>query len=303
MTIDDLTTRALRLADELGAGLEPVQTDVPGFSLVRLREPTRLGLSLYSPVFCLVLQGVKTVCTGERAYCFERMKSVVVGMDLPVLARVREASHRAPYVALALDLDVNDLQEMALEIGAPAGHGNGREAISMADGDEVILDAMGRLFGLTARPEAIPILAPLLVREIHYWLLTSPHGAFLRELSRNDSRSARIARVTSRIRRDFTQSLRVADLAGEVGMSASVFHEHFKDLTGTSPLQYQKQLRLMEARRLIRAKGYSVTNAAFEVGYESPTQFSREYSRAFGLSPRQDQDRLSAERSSGQTAA
>lgn len=303
MDVDELAVSALRLADDLGAGLEPVATPVPGLSVVRMREPTRLGLSLYSPVFCLVLQGVKTVCTGERAYCFERMKSVVVGMDLPVLARVREASRREPYVAIALDLDIDALQQLADEIGGPWRTGRGGEAISVADADGTILDAMGRLFRLSGKPEAIPVLAPLTVREIHYWLLTSPHGGFLRDLSRNDSRSARIARVTARIRRDFTATLRVAELAGDAGMSVSVFHQHFRAFTGTSPLQYQKQLRLMEARRLVRAMRYPVADAAFAVGYESPTQFSREYARAFGLSPSQDRARKDSRGLPGRTAA
>ena len=132
------------------------------------------------------------------------------------------------------------------------------------------------------------VLLPLILREIHYWLLTAEHGAILRQISEQDSHAARIAKVIAGIRRDISASLRVDDLAGEAGMSVSAFHAHFKDITGTSPLQFQKQLRLMEARRLLQAEKLSVSRAAFQVGYESATQFSREYARHFGLPPRAD---------------
>jgi AraC-like DNA-binding protein len=203
-----------------------------------------------------------------------------------VLTRVVQASHAKPYVALALTLDLTLVHELAAEIDAASDEP--QSMIAVGEADDALLGAMDRLFGLVDKPQAAPTLSPLIRREIHYWLLAARHGAMLRALARPDSHAARVARATALIQRGYAETLRVPELARAAGMSASAFHEHFKAITGLTPLQYQKQLRLTKARQLLIGDGETVSGAAFAVGYESPTQFSREYSRRFGASPRAD---------------
>jgi AraC-like DNA-binding protein len=288
MEAEDLTRRVLDFADRNGATDLPLETGVDGLSMMRQRAPTTLGPVLYRPVFCLVLQGAKQVLVGDRAVTFGEGQSVIISMELPTLARIVRASASRPYIALALELDAALLRELAAETGEGPAPRETAAAVAAGEADAAILDAMRRLFDLTEKPHAAPVLAPLIRREIHYWLLSARHGAMLRALARADSGAARIAQATARIRRDYSARLRIADLARDAAMSPSAFHEHFRTVTGTTPLQYQKRLRLMEARRLMLAGDHSVSAAAFAVGYESPTQFSREYTRQFGLPPRRD---------------
>lgn len=283
---DLLIDRIVTLADASGAGDVPFATLVPGLSVVRTRAPTELVHMVYAPVFCLVLQGEKQIVTGPRSVAFGRMDSLIVSLDLPALSRITLASAAAPYVALALELDPALLRDLAAEI--PARPPREALAFATAPADAEIAEAMARLFSLSDKPEAIPILAPLIRQEIHYWLLSSAHGAMLRDLAHADSRAAGIARAIAAIRQDFTQTQPVASLARLAGMSVSAFHDHFRNITGTSPLQFQKQLKLAAARRLILMGELSVASTAFAVGYESPTQFSRDYSRLFGASPLKD---------------
>lgn len=287
MKIDELTQEVLDYADNHCVGEQPFATPVAGLSVMRSRVETRLTPMIYQPVFCLVLQGAKETVIGGRTLKFARMQSLIVSVDLPAASRIVQASAARPYVALALELDMTIVRDLVEEIGAGSGRVKAHAAATFA-ADELILDAMRRLFALVERQAAAPVLCPLIVREIHYWLLTTAHGAVLEELAHADSHAARIARAIALIRRDFADPLPVAALASVAAMSLSAFHEHFRAVTGTSPLQFQKQLKLAEARRLMLSRRYSVADAAFEVGYESPTQFSREYSRHFGASPRQD---------------
>ncbi|MEZ5839777.1 MAG: AraC family transcriptional regulator [Hyphomicrobiales bacterium] len=288
MLADELTSAALAFADAHGAGDAPLATGIAGLTVLRQRRPSELRALVYEPVFCLVLQGAKQVLVGDRPVVFDRMQSVIISFELPTLARVVRASPNEPYVALALRLDMAVLRETAARMpDIPAGK-SATGPVALAAADAAIIDAMHRLLGLVDRPEAAPILSPLIIREIHYWLLSAGHGAMLRALMRADGHAARIAAATARIRRDFRTPLRVGDLARDAGMSTSAFHDHFKAMTATTPLQFQKQLRLIEARRLIVETGATVSSAAFAVGYESPTQFSREYARRFGAPPRAD---------------
>ncbi|WP_207481414.1 AraC family transcriptional regulator [Arenibaculum pallidiluteum] len=287
MQLDDLAARVMSYADANRFGDEPVATPVAGLKMVRSRVPSTSTPTIYRPLFCLVLQGTKQLVVGRNTLNFGRMESLVVSVDVPVLGRVIDASPEQPYVALALDLDMAELRGLVHEARFPAGDMAGCAAQTLA-GDEQIVDAMRRLFALTERPEAVPVLRPLIVREIHYWLLNSRHGAMLKDLAHTNTHAAQIARAIARIKGEFTSPLRVAELARVAGMSVSAFHEHFRSVTGTTPLQFQKQLRLTEARHLLMNAGYSVSGAAFKVGYESPSQFSREYTRQFGVSPSKD---------------
>jgi AraC-like DNA-binding protein len=285
MMLDDLSRRVLAYADARGVGDEPAMTDVPGLNVSRQRKATDLAPVLYEPIFCLVLQGAKQALQGERVVDFPEGHSVIVGIDLPTNSRVVDASPERPYVALALKLDMALIRELSREPGADGGADRGVAAITAGAADEAIIEAMGRLFALVDKLDALPVLHPLLMREIHYWLLCARHGSLLRAMAQTDSHAARVADAIVIIRRNFAQTLIVADVARSVGMSVSAFHFHFKTITGTTPLQYQKRLRLIEAKRLMQSERRSVSSAAFSVGYESPTQFSREYARMFGLSP------------------
>lgn len=285
MILDDLSRKVLAYADAWDIGDEPSKTGVPGLKVSRQRRATELAPVLYEPIFCLVLEGAKQALQGQRMVDFPRGHSVIVGIDLPTDARVVEASPDRPYIALALKLDMGLIRELSAEPGADGGTGRGVAAISAAEADEAIIDVMGRFFALVDKPAALPVLHPLLMRETHYWLLCANHGSLLRALAQADSHASRIADAIAIIRNNFVRPLVVAELASSVGISVSAFHLHFKAITGTTPLQYQKRLRLIEAKRLMQSERQSVSGAAFSVGYESPTQFSREYARMFGLPP------------------
>ena len=276
-------------ADREGAGVTPWPTMIDGLSLVRSRQPTILEPCCYQPIFCLVLQGAKKACFGDAVVTFKPGQSLIVSHEVVLNSRIVEASPAAPYVALALTLDIAMLRELAREIqGNATPSGANGQTIAAGRTPPEIEDAMARLFALTDKPEAAAILAPLIKREIHYWLLTAEHGSMVRLLARSESHASRIADAIALIRRDITAPLKVAALAETAGMSPSSFHAHFKAITEMAPLQFQKQLRLLEARRLIYGGNLSVSETAFAVGYESPTQFSRDYSRRFGVSPSRD---------------
>ncbi|MEA1941786.1 MAG: AraC family transcriptional regulator [Pseudomonadota bacterium] len=279
-------------ADRMGFDAQPRPTGVPHLDLVRSRAPTPLDVVDYRPIFCLVLQGAKQTVMGDTALTFSTGQTLIVGLDLPTTARIVTASGAAPYISLGLALDIALLRELMAELPdealPPPRHEYRCSAMTVTRADPALMDAMARLYRLHEQPGDIPVLAPLLMREIHYRLLRSPEAPLLASLTRPDSHASRIATAIARIRRDFAEALPVGTLAREAGMSASAFHAHFRSLTGTTPLQYQKAVRLMEARRRLQDTDDSVSGIAFSVGYESPTQFSREYSRQFGRPPRAD---------------
>ena len=286
MPDQELIERICHFADAHDGPEVPFETGIDGFTLVRSRAPTALEGMIYMPLACLVLQGRKESYLGNAPVSFGRGQSLIVSIDVPSISRVVEASPQTPYVALALQLDMGEIRSLTEEAGEAEIADERARAIASGEADAALVAAMGRLFDLVDRPLERRVLLPLLRREIHFRLLLARHGGMLRRLSRRDSHASRIARALSRIRKGYAQPLKVAELADAAGMSPSSFHEHFKALTATTPLQYQKDLRLLEARRRLIEGGQSVSGVAFEVGYESPTQFSREYSRKFGTSPR-----------------
>lgn len=259
-----------------------------GLNAARMAAPTALERVVYQPIYCLVLQGQKAVRLGERTIAFTPGEGVIVSHHLPALAQVERATAAEPYLALALELDVDLLRAIAGESGGIAPPDAPAEPIRAGRAAPPLLDAMGRLLALADEPDAAPVLAPLLRREIHFRLLRSEHGGMLRRLAEADSHASRIARAIAMIRARYAEPLAVGALARAAGMSASSFHAHFRAITATTPVQFQKQLRLTEARARLLSGRESVGAAARAVGYESPTQFSRDYARAFGHPPRQD---------------
>ncbi len=284
----DLISRVCRYAASVSAPEAPYETGIAGFSFIRSHHETMIEAVVYKPLLCLVLQGAKESYLGGRKVKFSKGDSLIVSLDLPSLSRITDASAERPYVALALELDIEIIRELSAQLKEMPEPSECAAAMIADAADPVLADAMSRMFDLVEKPKDQKILLPLLMREIHYRLLQAGHGEMIRRLARQDSRASRISRAIANIRANYTQGLNIQELAREVGMSSSSFHEHFKAITATTPLQYQKDLRLIEARNRLQAGSNTVTTVAFEMGYESPTQFSREYTRKFGSSPRKD---------------
>lgn len=284
----DLAARVLRFADDRSAAETPIETGVDGLTVMRARTPTMHEPLLYGPLLCLVLQGRKETYLGSERVSFGAGEAVVVSLEIPTRARVVEASRERPYLALALRIDLELVREIVTEAGAAELAEERARAIASGEADAALVAAMGRLLDLADRPLEQRMLLPLHRREVHFRILLATTGGMLRRLARPDSHASRIARTLARLGREFAHPLRITDLADAAGMSPSSFHAHFKAITATTPLQYLKDLRLLEARRQLVAGSGSVSRVAFAVGYESPTQFSREYSRKFGVPPRAD---------------
>jgi AraC-like DNA-binding protein len=284
--------RLIELASRQLSPHERSQVARPMHGLVLLRQdtPSALEASLYDPVLCLILQGRKQVAIGGQTLSFGPGECLLVSHDLPVRSRVTSA----PYLALVLQVDAASVRKLRDEIAESVLDSERPRAAVTHRPDSGLLDALGRYLALAESPADAKVLGPLIWQEIHYRLLVAPFGGMLRRLVHRDSHASAIARAIGHIRGDLRSSMAVPDLARRVGMSASSFHQHFKAITATTPLQYQKELRLLEARRLLKAGGASVTTVAYEVGYESTSQFSREYARKFGVPPSRPQSHAAA---------
>ncbi len=263
-------------------------TPVPGITLVRALHPGDLQAAIARPLVAMLLQGRKSVTTGLASFDYGPGEAMVIAADVPTTSQITEASQRFPYYALVLELDLAILRE--LQEAGPSGPDEApRVGIEPMNAD--VTDAAYRLARLFDQPGALAVLGEGLRRELHYWLLQSVHGPAIRALGAVDSHSARIRRAVAMLRRDFMQPVSVDALADAAGMSVSVFHRHFRAMTTLSPLQFQKQLRLIHARRLMLAEGMSIAQAAGEVGYISVSQFTREYARLYGAPPGRDRRR------------
>lgn len=286
MSNRNLIERVCAYVDSQSNGNDYRPTEIAGFTVLRSRKPTDFEAVVYNPLLCLILQGEKETTFGTSPVRFAAGQSLIVSHDLPIVSRVTQASAQTPYVAVVLELDMAVIRSLFDEIGEAEFEDRQIKALDIGQTDAALMDAIERLFGLVEQPLEAKVMAPLIKREIHFRLLMAQHGATLRQLLSRESHASRIAKAITQIRQGYTAPLAISELAGVAGMSPSSFHQHFKTLTETTPLQYQKDLRLMEARRLLRDRQLSVSSTAFEVGYESPTQFSREYSRKFGVPPR-----------------
>jgi AraC-like DNA-binding protein len=285
-SIADLIARVRRHTELHGHVDAICETNVDGLTVMQARTPTPLTGTVYSPVVCLILQGSKEIATGPKRISCSAGQAVIVSHELPIASRITVASPQEPYLAMLLRLDTTTLRSLIDDFGDAEGEGPVPESLQVGCANGELIDAMRRLFGLSANRRDARVLAPLIVREIHYRLLTVDHGATLRRLLRPDSHASRISAVIARIRDDLAEPVSIAELARLAHMSPSTLHHHFKAVTGTTPLHYKKQLQLIEARRLLVDDGRSVAEAADIVGYQSPTQFSREFSRTFGIPPR-----------------
>lgn len=269
------------------------ETAVPGLILYRTSQPSEPLHCLYEPALGLIVQGRKKVLLGEETFFYGPSEYLVVSVDLPVIGQVIEACPEVPYLSLRLTLDPKEISALLMELPVPPPMMQSSPRCLAVSGLDVSLqDAVLRLVRLLDTPEDIPALAPLVRREILYRLLRGEQCAQLRQIASSGTQGHRISRAVSWLRQNFHQPLQIERLANEVNMSTSALHHHFKAMTAMSPLQFQKHLRLQEARRLMLVEALDAASAGGRVGYESPSQFSREYSRLFGAPPLRDIARL-----------
>jgi AraC-like DNA-binding protein len=264
-------------------------TAIPGLSLYRRDEPSQPTSIMFEPRICLSAQGAKRVLLGDDTYVYDPQHFLITSVDLPTVVQIIKASREKPYLGLILKLDKREISQLMVDSHLPPPRPQ-RSSRGMATGEVTLplVTAFQRLIDLLDEPKDIPILAAIIQREIFYRLLVGDQGTRLRQMASVGSQSQQIARAIDWLKGNFTRPLRIDDLATQVNMSTSTFHHHFREVTAMSPLQYQKWLRLNEARRLMLAENRDATTTAFQVGYESPSQFSREYSRLFGAPPLRD---------------
>ncbi|HEY9608762.1 AraC family transcriptional regulator [Allocoleopsis sp.] len=269
--------------------IEPLK----GLHFNRASSPSECLHSVSIPAFCAIAQGSKEVLLGSDRYQYDPMHYLLATVELPIVSQILEASKAQPYLSLRLDLDPTLVGSVMVEAGYPSSRSRADvKAIDVSPLDANLLDAVVRLVRLLDSPAEAHVLAPLIKREIIYRLLMGEQGSRLRQIAVLGGYTHHIARAVDRLRKDFNQPLRIESIAGELGMSVSGFHHHFKSVTAMSPLQFQKQLRLQEARRLMLGENLDATSAAYRVGYDDASHFNREYKRLFGAPPMRDVERL-----------
>ncbi len=264
-------------------------TPIPGLGFFRREHPSPPVVCMVEPSIILVARGEKRLWVGGEGYTYDTSRFLITSLNLPANSEVLAASPQQPCLGLTLKLDLRMLAELSAQGGLPPSRDKASgSSVGIGCATPALLASFERLLALLEEPEAIPVLAPLIQREIHYRLLMSDQAAKLRQITAVDGQGYRIAKAIDWLKLHYASALRIEELAERVQMSPPTFHHHFRQLTAMSPLQYQKWLRLNEAKRLMLNEHLDVSSAAFKVGYESPSQFSREYSRLFGAAPKHD---------------
>jgi AraC-like DNA-binding protein len=267
-------------------------TDLPGVRLVTALAPSPPISSIYEPAFALVAQGSKRTVLGDRVFEYGPGQYLVVSVDLPIVGQVTTATPDEPYLSLSMTLSRTAIASLILDMATDGDGSQEAVGFSVNDATPELLDSVIRLLRLLDHPEDVAVLRPMLEREILWRLLNGRQGATVRQIGLADSRLAQVARATGWIREHYKELLRIEEMADLAGMSLSSFHRHFRAVTAMSPLQYQKHIRLREARSRLLVDPGSVAAVGFAVGYQSPSQFSREYGRLFGAPPARDLARL-----------
>lgn len=266
---------------------------IPELYLYRTEVTTDVTPVVYDPSLCIMLQGEKEVYLNNDKLVYDPLSYLLVPVTVPVSGKVTKASVNKPYLALKMTIDLKNLADLVIDLGGRVERSKDQvKAMSVGRVDEALLSAVSRMVQLLDKPSDIPVLYPLLKREILYRLLLGDLGSQLRDFMLLDSQGHRISKVIEILRKKFNEPLRIKDLADEVHLSESALFQAFKAVTAMSPLQYQKKLRLNEARRIMLHEGIEAATASYKVGYESPSQFSREYSRLFGAPPKADIERV-----------
>lgn len=268
-------------------------TKVPGLTVFKKTDASRPAAGFYEPSVCLIAQGAKRVQLGDESYIYDTEHYLFSGVLLPVVTQVIDASDEKPYLGLKLTFDYQEITQLMTDsqVPPPKERHSGR---GMATGTLTasLIDAFQRLVDLIDEEPHIPTLAPMVRREIFYRLLVGEQGATLRQLAAMGTQTHQVAKAISWLKTNFSKTVRIEKLAEIASMGVSTFHHHFRNMTAMSPLQYVKQLRLQEARKLMLTEHLDAASAAFQVGYESPSQFSREYGRLYGCSPAKDVNEL-----------
>ena len=264
-------------------------TILPGLTAIQVESGTLPTQVLYRPVLAIAIQGTKQVSVGERTFRYEDGQALVVGVDVPAYAKVWEATPPKPYIGLSLELDFAPMREAAEALPAlPGSVSPGGGGIFVYDCPAPVIECLTRLVSLSKTPQAVPAIQPLIIRELCYWMLSGSQGQDVRRLVLAKGAVHRVLKAVQFLRENYQQPLRIETIASEAAMSPASFHHHFKALTSMSPLQYQKHMRLLEARTLLMEHNNNIAQIAYTVGYGSVSQFHREYKRAFGGSPRND---------------
>ncbi len=269
-------------------GASPFMTPVDGLLFLRSDAPKPPSHRIFRPSLCVTLQGAKRSTFGRRTFTYAAGEALVVSVEMPAVSKILAAGEAQPYVGLVLELDDAAMRDMLERIDTLRDDGSREFAVHVARVQGPLEDALVRLVRLLDTPDAARVLAPLMMREISYWLLSGPHGAAIARFVLGSSRPTRLVEAINVLRSRFDQALRVEDLADVAKMSPSTFYREFKALTSMTPLQYQKHLRLLQARQLMLSGAANAESAGYQVGYESPSQFNREYARMFGAPPRRD---------------
>ncbi|WP_060825295.1 AraC family transcriptional regulator [Sulfurospirillum cavolei] len=267
-------------------------TDVPSLYFFCTATPTEFLHTLYEPSLCLIAQGSKAVGLGDEMFSYDKNTYLISSVHLPARVQIQEASAQKPYLSLQLTFSMDEVWEILHEVDDEKSLQQPERGLYFGENSSLLLDPILRLVRLLDHPKDINMLSPMITREILYRIVQDKGGAIIRQFAKNGSLAQRIAKAITMIKNDLAEPLRIETLAHEVAMSASSFHHHFKRVTTMSPLQFQKSLRLQEARRLLMVEEMEASNVAFKVGYESPSQFSREYARLFGLPPIRDVKRI-----------
>ena len=262
-----------------------LQTGIKGVSAALRTAPTFNQHCFYKPMAIIVLQGKKQTVLGSEKFTYNENQLVVTSIDIPTVGSIIEASPEKPFMTLIFDLDSYIISQLLSERSYPQIETT-RRGMGIADANEALLDAFYRLILLLDKPEHQKVMAPMIIKEIHYLLLTSPLGDILRTINTKGSQSNQIANAIAWLKENYRQPLKIDKLAQKFNMAESSFYRHFSKVTTLSPLQYQKRLRLYEAQRLMLSENFDAANAAYEVGYESASQFNREYKRMFGTPPK-----------------
>jgi AraC-like DNA-binding protein len=284
-----LMSAVLEFIEARGGGQGRFQTPMPDIHIVRSFQDILPVHNMYRPSLCVVLKGAKEILFGETTLRYEEMECLVVSFEIPASGRMVGATPANPYIGMMIDLDVSMLREVLQQLATPASPStDAGPCVFVGQVDDALAECITRLARMAQTPDAVSILYPSAMRELYYWLLTGPYASEITKLALPETQAERVARAIHYLRDHFNKVLRVEQLAEVARMSASSFHQHFKSMTSMTPVQYQKQLRLLEARRLMVSESTNVSDAAYQVGYESASQFSREYTRTFGTAPKRD---------------
>ena len=286
--LDELVKTVRRYTDAQ-SGESPFITAIEGLIILRSFHEKRPNHLLYKPALCITVQGAKRATFGDKRFEYRAGQALIVSVEMPGFGTVAEASPSEPFLGIILEFDHAVMREVMSELDTPPRPSDHLgPGVFVTNFDGPLADCTLRIMRLLETPKAISVLYPAIMREICYWLLTGPHGGEVVKMVLANSHEQRVIKAIHALRDRFAEPVRIDDLASIAQLSASAFHRQFKAITSMTPLQYQKQLRLLEARRLMVSDASNVETASFQVGYESPSQFSREYSRMFGKSPRRD---------------